>query len=414
MATGSGPNISFAGCGFIGIYHVGVSACLKTYAPHLLENKILGSSAGAMAAVALICELPLEEMARNVIKLANNASEKVLGPFSPSFNLHGTLKEGWEKLLPDDIAEKASGRLHISMTRICDRSNLLISEFYSKSDLLEALLASSFVPMMSGWFPPRFRGDLVFDGGYSDNLPVLGGQTITVSPFAGDASICPIDESQVGSVLNLRLPQGSGASANISKDNLLKMGKAVVPPNTEGLQRLCNQGYQDAMRYLRTLDIIRCESCSNPNSQNVSKQWSDLVPEKNCNLCDVIIEEAQTKTLPLEIIEVFEEAIDEEAKRLKGSGSSILSLPEFLSSSVVNGLICKLGSVQSKIVSYLPSWEEFVRPTEDTSTLKNVTPFSIGCAPIKIATSLVNMTLSAPLSLSILQPSIQTCPFANL
>lgn len=42
----STPDISFAGCGFIGIYHVGVSACLSAYAPHLLQHRILGSSAG--------------------------------------------------------------------------------------------------------------------------------------------------------------------------------------------------------------------------------------------------------------------------------------------------------------------------------------------------------------------------------
>ena len=29
------------------------------------------------------------------------------------------------------------------------------------------------------------------DGGYSDNLPVLDSQTITVSPFYGAADICP-------------------------------------------------------------------------------------------------------------------------------------------------------------------------------------------------------------------------------
>lgn len=384
MATDSGPNISFAGCGFIGIYHVGVSACLKTYAPHLLENKILGSSAGAMAAVALICELPLEDMARNVVKLANNASENILGPFSPSFNLHGSLKEGWERLLPDDIAKKASGRLYISMTRISDRSNLLVSEFYSKSDLLDALLASSFVPMMSGWFPPRFRGDLVLDGGYSDNLPVLGGPTITVSPFAGDASICPIDESQIGSVLNLRLPQGSGASANISKDNLIKMGKAVVPPNTEGLQRLCYQGYQDAMRYLQTCDLIRCEGCS---SQNVS----DFVPEKNCDLCIVINEEALTKTLPLEIMEVFDEALNDEAQRLKGGvGLCIWSFPKFISSTVNN--VISLG---------------------ETFIASEITPFFTGKAQLQPATSLVRMSFSVPLCLSKLQPHVQSCPFAD-
>ena len=33
------------------------------------------------------------------------------------------------------------------------------------------------------------------DGGYSDNLPVLDGHTITVSPFCGGSDICPQDDS---------------------------------------------------------------------------------------------------------------------------------------------------------------------------------------------------------------------------
>ena len=44
-------NISFAGCGFIGIYHVGASVCLKKFAPHLLKNKIGGSSAGRVGSM---------------------------------------------------------------------------------------------------------------------------------------------------------------------------------------------------------------------------------------------------------------------------------------------------------------------------------------------------------------------------
>ena len=28
-------NVSFAGCGFLGLYHVGVASCFKTYAPQL-------------------------------------------------------------------------------------------------------------------------------------------------------------------------------------------------------------------------------------------------------------------------------------------------------------------------------------------------------------------------------------------
>lgn len=52
-------NLSFAGCGFLGIYHVGVAVCFKKYAPHLLLDKISGASVGALAATCLLCDMPL-------------------------------------------------------------------------------------------------------------------------------------------------------------------------------------------------------------------------------------------------------------------------------------------------------------------------------------------------------------------
>lgn len=52
-------NLSFAGCGFLGIYHVGVAVSFKKYAPHLLLEKIGGASAGSLAACCLLCDLPL-------------------------------------------------------------------------------------------------------------------------------------------------------------------------------------------------------------------------------------------------------------------------------------------------------------------------------------------------------------------
>lgn len=55
-------NLSFAGCGFLGIYHVGVACCFRKYAPHLLLDKISGASAGAIAACCLICDLPIGKL----------------------------------------------------------------------------------------------------------------------------------------------------------------------------------------------------------------------------------------------------------------------------------------------------------------------------------------------------------------
>ena len=55
----------------------------------------------------------------------------------------------------------------------------------------QTILASAFIPVFSGLTPPRYRGLRVIDGGFSDNLPVLDTNTITVSPLAGSAHICP-------------------------------------------------------------------------------------------------------------------------------------------------------------------------------------------------------------------------------
>ncbi|MEQ2169810.1 hypothetical protein GOODEAATRI_028999 [Goodea atripinnis] len=50
-----GWNLSFAGCGFLGIYHIGVASCLLEKAPYLVKGatKLYGASAGALTASVL-------------------------------------------------------------------------------------------------------------------------------------------------------------------------------------------------------------------------------------------------------------------------------------------------------------------------------------------------------------------------
>lgn len=71
-------NLSFAGCGFLGIYHVGVAVCFKKYAPHLLLQKISGASAGALAACCLLCDMPLGKFPKDVASFKQNIFDKIL------------------------------------------------------------------------------------------------------------------------------------------------------------------------------------------------------------------------------------------------------------------------------------------------------------------------------------------------
>lgn len=50
-------NLSFAGAGYLGLYHVGATECLRQRAPRLLQGarRIYGSSSGALNAVSLVC-----------------------------------------------------------------------------------------------------------------------------------------------------------------------------------------------------------------------------------------------------------------------------------------------------------------------------------------------------------------------
>lgn len=49
-------SLSFAGAGFLGLYHVGVTSCFRERAPHLLQGarRIYGSSSGALNAMSII------------------------------------------------------------------------------------------------------------------------------------------------------------------------------------------------------------------------------------------------------------------------------------------------------------------------------------------------------------------------
>ncbi|CDQ94897.1 unnamed protein product [Oncorhynchus mykiss] len=132
-------NISFAGCGFLGIYHIGVASCLLEQCPFLVHNArhIYGASAGALTASALVTGACLGEAGANIIDVAKDARKRFLGPMHPSFNLVKIMRNMLYKTLPPDSHHRATGRLGISLTRVTDGENVLVSHFNSKEELVQ-------------------------------------------------------------------------------------------------------------------------------------------------------------------------------------------------------------------------------------------------------------------------------------
>uniref|UniRef100_A0A3P8VI80 triacylglycerol lipase n=1 Tax=Cynoglossus semilaevis TaxID=244447 RepID=A0A3P8VI80_CYNSE len=247
-------NISFAGCGFLGIYHVGVASCLLEQAPFLVHNArhIYGASAGALTATALVTGVSLGETGTGIIDVAKEARKRFLGPMHPSFNLVKIERHMLRRTLPDDCHQRANGRLGISLTRVTDGENVLVSHFNNKEELVQACVCSAYIPVYCGIIPPTLQGVRYVDGGISDNLPQYElKNTITVSPFCGESDICPRDSST-----NIHELRFTNTSIQFTLTNLYRVSRALFPPDPMVMNLMCKQGYEDGLYFLKKNGLL--------------------------------------------------------------------------------------------------------------------------------------------------------------
>lgn len=71
-------NLSFAGCGFLCIYHAGVCAAIKEYAPQLAKNKVSGASAGAIAAAGLVCNVCMSKATSTILQVVSEVKNLIV------------------------------------------------------------------------------------------------------------------------------------------------------------------------------------------------------------------------------------------------------------------------------------------------------------------------------------------------
>ncbi|XP_072519427.1 patatin-like phospholipase domain-containing protein 2 isoform X2 [Salminus brasiliensis] len=250
--------ISFAGCGFLSIYYFGVYSCLLEWARDLVDRttKICGASSGALIAAMIACQISPAKCCENLMELAKEARKGTLGSMHPSFNLLKLTRDLLERELPSNAHLLASGRLCVSLTRVSDVENVLVSEFDSRNDLIQALVCSCFFPIYCGVVPPSYHGTRYVDGALSNNLPYFSeNNTITVSPFSGESDICPYDNP-----LYFHEVRHSNVSIQVNLPNIHRVIQAFFPPEPEVMAEICQQGYRDALEFLKQNDFLAMDS----------------------------------------------------------------------------------------------------------------------------------------------------------
>ncbi|XP_006866965.1 PREDICTED: patatin-like phospholipase domain-containing protein 5-like [Chrysochloris asiatica] len=240
-------SISFAGSGFLGLYHVGVTHCLQEHAPSLLQgaHRFYGSSSGALYATCFVCGMSVDYCCSNLLGMIKVIKRLSLGIFHPAFAPIDHIKSVLQKTLPNNAHILASKRLGISLTHWPDGKNVIVTNFATRDELIQAMVCTLYFPVYCGVIPPEFRGERYFDGALSNNVPFKNnGSTITVSPYHGTLDICPQEN-----IVKSSLP--------FYNRKFLMGYLALFPPSPEVVADICRQGYLDALRFLEMRGLTK-------------------------------------------------------------------------------------------------------------------------------------------------------------
>lgn len=171
--------ISFGGAG---CYTFGYLALFnKLQEIHNFDNYIFGAvSGGCFPALLVALNVPISHIIPDIIEGLTRANL-----FNSISIITNTLRKR-VFLHPEDY-KKLNSKLYISVTRLscCGLQNEIISEWNSNEEVIDTIIASSYIPFVVGPYPYyKVQGKKYIDGGITNNLVIPDScmQSILVVP----------------------------------------------------------------------------------------------------------------------------------------------------------------------------------------------------------------------------------------
>lgn len=155
---------SFSPAGLLLPYHLGVAACLVDLGVLSPDVPIAGASAGALAAIVVACNVPVDLVMQTMYRVEQN-----LRKFGAARRLHMLLDKELESLLPPnapDVISERPGRTTIAYTHVWPLPRgQFVSQFTTVDDIRECLAASCNIPFyFAKWPTVTCRGQACVDG----------------------------------------------------------------------------------------------------------------------------------------------------------------------------------------------------------------------------------------------------------
>jgi predicted acylesterase/phospholipase RssA len=158
--------IRFPGGGIFFWWQAGAAAYLSKNCP-TGDIPVVGASAGAIAASMLVLNCSFDQGAKLAVDLADSrkvweAKRGLVGIWGP------IVKEFLEVLIPEQPSVDDLARINIIVTpKLIVKGPIMLSQFPSKADLIDAIMASIHIPMvMDGRTWATYRDKHYIDGSF--------------------------------------------------------------------------------------------------------------------------------------------------------------------------------------------------------------------------------------------------------
>ncbi|KAL5789831.1 hypothetical protein ACOSQ2_004719 [Xanthoceras sorbifolium] len=250
------PGFSFSAAGLLFPYHLGVAQFLIEKGYLKETTPLAGSSAGAIVCAVIASGASMQEALQATKILAEDCRLR-----GTAFRLGAVLRDVLQNFLPDDAHTRSNGRVRIAVTQLLWRPRgLLVDQFDSREDLINAVFASSFIP---GYLAPRpatmFRNRLCIDGGLTLFMPPTSAvKTVRV---------CAFPASRLGL-------EGIGISPDCNPESRASPRElfnwALEPAEDHVLDRLFELGYLDAAVWAEENPVEKVVEDGSPLVENGS------------------------------------------------------------------------------------------------------------------------------------------------
>lgn len=240
--------VSFSGSGWLLIFQLGVLDALRTL--DLLSPRTVfgGASGGSLIACAAAADLPAATLVDRYLQMSQQCRERMRW-------LRGKagvyLSHTLEGVVTEDMHQQLSGRAFVAVSYVHKLGRPeLISHFHSREDLIQALIASCFVPLyINGRLFTHFRSRRAVDGGIPHLIPKDPEKlpnAVHVCPFPRSVTRITRDTVHIGPDLQDRI------KLNMRRSVLM----AFRPPTTTEGHALYQAGHMSAVAFAKGEDLI--------------------------------------------------------------------------------------------------------------------------------------------------------------